>query len=467
MLDSSAQGAAASYPALDVKKTAPWIIFIIFFGVLNETVFNVSMPSIAEQYSLTPSAASWVSTAFIIFFAIGSVIYGKLSDLFSLKKLIVIGIVIYNIASVLGFVCQFSYALVIVFRALQGAGASAIPALIMVVVARYFSMEDRGKVFGILNSTVAFAVGIGPVIGGFVSSSLHWSYLFIIPLFTLISLPFFSRVLPDEGTKPGSIDIPGAVLIASGVAALILYTTESHWYWLAMGAVLIGWFAVHIHRVRAPFIEPSLLRNRLFRSGLIVAFIIFCTVMGLMYAIPFMLDELKGMNASQVGWVLFPGAISAVVVGPIGGGLADKRGNTFVVMAGALMLVSSFLLLSTLLEFSAWLLSAALVLMYIGLSFIQTAVANSVSRTLTMEETGIGMGLFNLVSFISGAVGMALVGRVLSEQLLQFKANPFVLEAASWNYSNLMLASAAAVIIGALLYYRSYGREAKAQSQAA
>ncbi|MGG2198314.1 MULTISPECIES: MFS transporter [Paenibacillus] len=466
MLDSSAQSAGdkAVYPALDVRRTAPWIMFIIFFAVLNETVFNVSMPSIAEQYGLTPSGVSWVSTTFIIFFAIGSVIYGKLSDIFSLKKLIVIGIVIYNVGSLLGYVCQFSYPLVVLFRAVQGAGASAIPALIMVLIARYFSMEDRGKVFGILNSTVAFAVGIGPVIGGFVSSSLHWSYLFLIPVFTLISLPFFNRALPSQGAKPGKVDVAGAVLIALGVAALILFSTESHWYWLLACVGLLGWFTLHIRRTKEPFIEPSLFKNVLFRNGLIVAFIIFCTVMGIMYAVPFMLDSVKGLSANQVGWVLFPGAISAVLFGPIGGSLADKRGNPFVVSIGILLLIASLVLISSFVGFNAWLISGAMVLTYIGLSFIQTAIANSVSRTLTMEETGVGMGLFNLVGFISGAVGMALVGRVLAENMFQFKLNPFVWESKAWMYSNLMLLSALVIVLGALLYYRSYGRAAKVGS---
>lgn len=147
---TAAQAAEAS--ALDLKKTVPWIIYVIFFGVLNETVFNVSTPSIAAQFHLQPSGVSWVVTSFNIFFGIGAVIYGRLSDLYSLKKLIVIGMLIYNAGSVIGFIFQSSYAVVIVARIIQGAGASAIPALVMVIVARYFSPSDRGKVFGILTS---------------------------------------------------------------------------------------------------------------------------------------------------------------------------------------------------------------------------------------------------------------------------------------------------------------------------
>jgi MFS transporter, DHA2 family, metal-tetracycline-proton antiporter len=106
-----------------------WLSFLIFFAVLNETVFNVSIPKIAEQFELNAAAVSWVMTTFMVFFGIGSVIYGRLADLYSLRRLIEFGTVLYCVASVFGFIVQDSYALVIVARALQAMGASAIPAL--------------------------------------------------------------------------------------------------------------------------------------------------------------------------------------------------------------------------------------------------------------------------------------------------------------------------------------------------
>jgi DHA2 family metal-tetracycline-proton antiporter-like MFS transporter len=197
-MDNTALEIAPQFKQREAKRILPWIVFVVFFGVLNETVFNVSIPAIARQYGLSPSGVSWVMTTFIVFFGIGSVIFGRLSDMFSLKRLIVIGICIYAGGSIAGFGLQSFYPGVIVSRAVQGAGASAIPALIMVVVARFFPASDRGKVFGTVTSVVAFAAGTGPVIGGFISGTLGWAYLFLIPLFTLISIPFFLRVLPQE-----------------------------------------------------------------------------------------------------------------------------------------------------------------------------------------------------------------------------------------------------------------------------
>lgn len=452
----------AQEQVIDAKKAVPWIIFLIFFAVLNETVFNVSTPEIAKQYGITPTGVSWVLTTFIIFFGIGSVIYGRLSDIFSLKKLIVAGVLIYSVGSALGFVLQAWYPAVIFARAVQGAGASAIPALVMVVVARYFSPSDRGKVFGLLTSTVSFAIAVGPVVGGFISATFHWTYLFIIPLFTLISIPFFNQILPAEKRKPGSVDILGAALVAFSVAGITVYLSFPHWYYLAASIALLIWFVAHIRKAKDPFIEPSLFRNKLLRGGLIVGFLIFCTVMGIMFVIPLMLAKVNDLSTSTIGLILFPGAMCSVIFGTIGGNLADKKGNNFVVFIGLGLLVISLASIAFMVGHSPWFISAALLPTYVGFSFVQTALANRVSLTLEVSETGVGMGLFNLVSFISGAVGTALVAKLLDGGMMEFYSNPVLNSLAAVPYSNLLIIFAAVVIISGLLYKQIFGKRAAA-----
>ncbi|MZQ84245.1 MFS transporter [Paenibacillus sp. 5J-6] len=461
---ASATDEVAQEKVIDTKKAVPWIIFLIFFAVLNETVFNVSTPEIAKQYGITPTGVSWVLTTFIIFFGIGSVIYGRLSDIFSLKKLIVAGILIYSVGSALGFVLQAWYPAVIFARAVQGAGASAIPALVMVVVARYFSPTDRGKVFGLLTSTVSFAIAVGPVVGGFVSSSLHWTYLFIIPLFTLISIPFFNKILPEEKRKAGSVDILGAALVAFSVAGIIVYLSFPHWYYLAASLALFIWFITHIRKANDPFIEPSLFRNKLLRGGLIVGFLVFCTVMGIMFVIPLMLAKVNDLNTSTIGLILFPGAMCAVIFGTIGGNLADKKGNNFVVFIGLGLLVISLVAIAFMVGHSPWFIAAALLPTYVGFSFVQTALANRVSLTLSVSETGVGMGLFNLITFISGAVGTALVAKLLDGGMMEFYKNPALNSLAAIPYSNLLIIFAAVVIISGMFYLRIFTKKASAQT---
>ena len=441
---------------MTLKKIIPWIIYLIFFAVLNETVFNVSTPIITEQFALSSSGVSWMMTIFLVFFGIGSVIYGRLADIFSLRRLIVIGIVIYNIGSVMGFILQSSYPLVILSRAIQGIGASAIPALIFVVVVRYFSESERGKVFGLITSTVSFGIGLGPVIGGFVSSSLHWSYLFLIPLLMLIAIPFLIKALPEENRKEGSVDIIGAIMVAFTVGFFVLYLNYGKWYYLCSFLIFIIAFIIRMRMVPEPFIEPSLFKNIKFRNGVIVGFSLFSIVIGILFLIPLMLHEIYNLNTSQIGMVLFPGAISSVIFGPLGGKLADRKGNSFVVFIGLILLIASMIMMAFLLSVSVIVIAVALLFTYVGFSLFQTAMINSVSQTLPENETGVGMGLFNLVATLAGAVGTAVAGKILDGKWLEFSLLPSVSLPKGVSYSNILLLFSIVVVLGGILYLRSF-----------
>ncbi len=344
-------------------------------------------------------------------------------------------------------------------RAIQGAGASALPALIMVVIARFFSPDVRGRVFGTITSVVAFAAGVGPVIGGFVAGTLGWPFLFAIPLLTLIAIPFFLRLLPNEVRREGGVDILGAFFVVVGITALIFFLSFSAWYYLAGSAAAIAVLVFHIRRIPDPFIKPSLFANVRFRAGMISGFLVFSASIGIIFIIPLMFTGLRGLSTREIGLLMFPGAISGVVFGRLGGSLADRRGNGTVMGIGLILLVASLLLISFLLGLSPWFVSGGLLLTYIGFTLIQTALVNSVSQTLEMQETGTGMGLFNLVTFISAAVGTALVARVLAGGWLDVQLNPFVTESKAFGYSNLMIAFAVIIAAGGVIYFARFKRQ--------
>jgi DHA2 family metal-tetracycline-proton antiporter-like MFS transporter len=444
----------------DIKKSVPWIYFVIFFAVLNESVFNVSTPSIAKQFELDASGVSWVVTIFFIVFGMGMVIFGKLSDMYSVKKLITIGIVLYCLGSTLGFVLQSWYPGVILSRAIQGAGGSAIPALVFVMVARFFTAEERGKLFGVITSVVSFAVGIGPVLGGYIAGSFHWAYLFLVPLPVLAAIPFFQKLLPKEQRRAGKLDIVGAVLLCIVVSMLILFTTEAHWLYLLVTIIALILFIIQIRRAKEPFVDPSLFANPLYRSGLIIGFLIFGTVMSVMFVIPLMLNKMYGLNTENIGLIMFPGAISAVIFGRVAGNMTVKRGSHFVVYLGLALIALSLLLQSSSIGLWVWYIGAALIMMYIGFSFMQTALTESVTQILPVHQIGVGMGLFNMISTISGAVVTALVAKAMEQELFAFPLHPLISDSHAYMYGNLILILCIVVVASALLYFSSFGKKA-------
>lgn len=395
-----------------------WLSFLIFFAVLNETVFNVSVPKIAEQFALSAASVSWVMTTFMVFFGIGSVIYGRLADLYSLRRLIEFGTWLYCAASVLGYVVRDSYPLVILARALQAMGASAIPALCFVCIARYIPIEGRGKVFGFITSVVSVSIGVGPVLGGFVSGQLHWSILFLMPLPTLVALPFLRHLLPVEARRPGSVDYIGAVLVAATVGLLVLYLNFMGPVWMWSLGLCATALALWLRYAKNPFIDPALFRNVRFRNGVFVGMTLFSVAFGVFFLVPLMLTRVHGLGTDQIGMLLFPGAISAVWFGPFAGALADRRGNAHVVGIGVLLLAGSTAGMALLLGFTFWVMLFAMLANYVGFTMFQTAMVNSVSQTLPAEQSGIGMGIFNLISIVAGALGTTLVGRILDGQWL-------------------------------------------------
>ena len=394
----------------------------------------------------------------MVFFGVGSVVFGKMSDIYNLKTLITMGLLIYCGGSLLGFLGHTNYFLVIAARIIQGIGGSSISALMMTIIARYIPPEHRGKAFGLLGSTVAFSEGIGPAVGGYIAGNYHWAALFLIPFLTLLALPFLHQILPDERPRKSKVDFPGAILLVVGISSLILYLTEHQWPLIAGSFLFLALFAQHIRHTDQPFIEPELFTKRDYMLGITSGFILIGTGMGLLFMVPLMLNAIHQLPADLIGWTLFPGSMSVIVLGGVGGSLADKRGNSLVFHAGLLFFMISATSLSLFADKSPWLISVALLPAFAGISFIKTAVSNSVTQTLDKQDVGIGMGMFGLVSFFSEAVGTALVGKVLADRMFDFSLSPIVTDPSAFPYSNLLLFLIGPILLGGALYRTAFQR---------
>lgn len=426
--------------------------------MLNETVFNVSLPDIATELGITPSAANWINTSFMLSFAVGTALYGQISDRTGTKKLLVIGLLVYGGGSLLGALLHVSYGFVLLARFVQGAGASAIPALIMVMVARYVEPSRQGRAFGMIGSTVAFGEAVGPVIGGAVSDFMHWSFLFVLPLLALLSLPFILRTLPEEPSREGRFDVVGASLLTAGIVAFTLFASLSHWLFLAASALIFGGFAWHIRRASSPFIEPALFGRKKYIAGVAAGAVLLGTVAGYISMVPYMMRDVHQMATSVIGsGVLFPGTVSVILFGIVGGTLVDKRGYRFVMLIGVGMIGASLLGAALFADRTPWLTSAALIVTFGGLSFVKTVVSASVAEALSPEEAGSGMGLLNLACFLAEGIGVAVVGGLLTRRL-DFPALPSVTDAAAMLYSNMMLLFMAVILIGGIVFAIVYGQ---------
>ncbi|MXQ54975.1 MFS transporter [Shimazuella alba] len=437
----------------DIKRIVPWILYVIFFSVLNETVFNVATPSISKQFHLQPSQVSWVVTIFILFFGIGSIMFGKLSDLFSLKHLMVIGIIIYVSSSVLGFLFRDHYVTIILFRAIQGLGASAIPAINNTIITRYFTVTGRKKMFGLVTSTFSFGVAIGPVLGGYITGYIDWAYLFLIPVFILAAIPFFLRILPKEERKEGEFDLFGAILVSVMITSLILFLTLMNLVYLACSLAAGIWFVIHLRVHPYPFIQVAILRKPLYRIGVIIGFLVFSAYMTMMFLLPLLLSQVSALRAETIGMLMFPGALCAALCGKLAGDSIVKKGARYVTIAGLGLIALGFLFIWLSIDQRIWWIVVAFMVLNIGNAFSQTSLTESVSSTLHENQIGIGMGVFNLGLFFAQALGTSVAAKLLDVSFLNFPFHPFVLKEQSFVYANVTLFLLMIILYSAFMYF--------------
>ncbi|WP_404328743.1 MFS transporter [Mesobacillus maritimus] len=427
---------------------------VLLFSVMNGTMFMIAVPDIARSFSLLPSQVSWVVTGYIIIYAIGALMYGKLADIYPLKTLLTIGLSLFATGSIVGFFAP-NYLFVILARLIQASGASSIVALVFIVPSRYFP-EERGRILGIVSSTMAFASGIGPVIGGFVAGALNWQFLFLISATVFITIPFFRIWMPREEKKEGKVDVLGAILIAFVAASLILSITTFNWWFILISGVFFSLFAWRTFKSDNPFIHPSLFRNVPFRTTIFSGFLAIITMFGLMFMLPLMLSEINGLTTLLIGLTLFPGAMAAAFMGKWAGILTDHRGSRQIVFLAFTLMITGFLLLSTFNGSPAWVIGIIVVISYIAFPFIQTATAEIISTVLPKNEIGVGMGIYNLFNFMAGAFGSAIIGRILDYESTVV-LNPF--SNAQGNaiiYSNVFLGLIFLTIMNGCYFYLAF-----------
>ncbi|CAG7646870.1 MFS transporter [Paenibacillus allorhizosphaerae] len=389
------------------------LCFVLFFSVMNATMFNVALPDIAAEFRLAPSAVSWTVTGYSVLYALGSLLFGKLADKYPLKQLITIGLLLFSGASAVGFFAD-SYALVLVCRLVQAAGASCVPALVMLIPVRFFPPEQRGRVMGVIASTIAFSSGLGPIVGGFIAGHFHWNGLFLISLLAPVALPFIRKSLPHEEVRTGEkVDLIGAGMLGASVASFMLSVTQFSLAWLAASAVLAACFFLRVRKAPHPFIRLSLFRIPGFVHGLIISFIALFSVFGIFLTTPMMLKAMHNLDAQAIGFVLFPAAMLAAVMGRLGGKLTDSRGSRFVLLLAFSLFIAGLVCLSSFTGLSPWIIAFCLPLINVSFTFAQAALAKIVSSTLPREQTGIGMGVYNLVNFLSGAISGAVLSKTV------------------------------------------------------
>lgn len=408
---------------LDYQQNNKWkILFVVvamtFMATLDSSIVNVTLPVMSKSLSVPLSSIIWVVASYIIIICSTILFFGRLGDMVGKTKIFQYGSVIFTLGSLLCGISN-SFVSLVIFRFIQGIGASAYMANNHGIITEIFPREERGKALGILITAVALGTMIGPPTGGIISSFLSWHYVFLInvPIGIIIFI-ISMKYLPKIKRPIQKLDVSGAVLQFLGFslffgAFILSPKTGFSNLWiivaLATSIVLIVAFIYIESRSNQPLLALKIFKNKLFSLNLICAFISFTCIAASTFLLPFYFQYTLKLSSSTTGFLLMVSPIVLAIFSPMSGTLSDKIGSEILCLIGLTLMSIAFFLLSLLTEYSAVLQAVIfMALMSLGQSIFQPANNSLVMSNCPPEQLGIAGSVNSLVRNLGIIVGISL-----------------------------------------------------------
>jgi MFS transporter, DHA2 family, metal-tetracycline-proton antiporter len=467
-------GAAGGGYKISTRLLLAVLTSAVFISVLNSSMVNVAIPLIREDFGASEAQVSWVITGYLLLYAVGIPLYGRASDIFSLRRAFVLGLAVFAAGSLVCILAP-SLPVLVLGRVVQAMGGAAIPALATASVAKVLPPGERGTALGLIVSSVGVGAAIGPVVGGALEQVAGWHSLFYAVLFLmLILIPSAAYALPHtESAGERGFDVPGGLLLGLAAGLFLFGITQgqvagfgsfSSWGSFLGSALAAAGFAWRITSSEHPFVSPELFRNRGYVAAVIVGFLSMLVNVSCLVSIPLLVSQVNGLSPGGTGLVLAPGAVALAIISPLAGRLSDRIGARTPVYAGLLVMLISVLFLSAFAAGASPVVVALGMLgVGVGFAFTNSPNVNAAAAALPEESTGVGLGIFNGLFFLGGGTGPAVVGAFLAarREAGAGAINPFYgLDAAPFSDAFLLLSVALLFALAASLGLRS-GKKAK------
>ncbi len=407
-----------SFPAANRQW---WIALNISIGIymstLDASIVNISLPTIVGSLNADLKVAAWVIMAYLIVITGCLLLVGRLADLFGQRRIYLLGFLTFTLGSVL---CGFSPTIyfLIASRMLQGLGASATMAIGPAIIATAFPEKDRGQALGLVGSVVSAGFLTGPLLGGFLVEHLGWRSIFFINLPIGIIGIFLSIKVLEKG-KPVAgvrVDLPGALLLFLSVASFLLFLNRlGHWEWIVLSVLCFILFVRTELRSPFPLVDLHLFRRRLFITSLGASLLSFWMSGAHTFIIPFFLQNILGFPPSRVGMLIFPVALTVMVMAPLGGRLSDRVGVRIPATIGLAILsltVFSFSFLKG--SASDYQILWRQVVMGIGIGLFNPANNSAIIGSLPREKVGFASSFLALARNLGIVIGVAFAEMVIA-----------------------------------------------------
>ncbi len=396
------------------------LVFGTFVTVLNQTVVAPALPSVMAEMSVDASTAQWLTTGFTLVNAIMIPITAFLTDRFTTKRLFLVSMVIFTAGSLLaGWGPNF--AVLLLGRLVQAAGAGILMPLVMTVLMWTFPVDKRGTAMGLFGIVIAFGPAIGPTVAGVIIDRYTWHDMFyIITVLSALVVLIGAFVLEKGGetNKDVSLDVPSVVLSSFGFGGLLYGLSTIGSYGLRVDAVagtLVGVVALVFFfrrqlKMEHPMLQVRVLQNRKFLIATIIGMLVQGALLAAGILVPIYLQSLMGYSATVSGLVLLPGAIIMGAMGPIAGRLFDKHGPRVLSIIGMGVLTLTtfcFAFLGT--ETGIITLTVLYTVRLFSLSLVNMPITTWGMNALDNELVNHGTSVNNTFRQVAGSLGTAII----------------------------------------------------------
>lgn len=413
-----------------MKKSQKILAFIsiaiaCFLTVLDSTIVNVSLPSMAAYFNTDTTGISWVSTAYLIAFSSLLINFSKIADIYGRKKLFLIGLVLFGVASVL---CGFADSLnmLIIFRILQGVGAAILTPLSIPLGIELFGKKAMGKLAVIVGMIISISAASGPVIGGVLNEYFNYRAIFYVNVpFVIIAFILGALYVNEcyDETIEKKIDFIGCILLAVGLGALTFSLVKGNDYgWnstkiivmFTVSAAAIIAFVIYEMKIKNPMIEFSLFKVKSFTASIILIAVFFFAYMPVSYLLNFYFENTLGYSVLKAGLMMGIPSVAALISAPLLPLIAKNISDRVVSFVSIVIVAAGNLMFAFMnKENHMTIIITAFILLGIGVR-ITTSLYQTAYEEISKDKNAMASGIQNSLRQLCACIAIALVSTLSS-----------------------------------------------------
>ncbi|HEV8102443.1 MAG TPA: MFS transporter [Gaiellaceae bacterium] len=416
-------------------ETNRWFVLVLvciaqFMVILDATIVNVALPSIQHGLHFTASSLQWIVNSYALVFGGFLLLGGRASDLLGRQRLFVAGLVVFTVASLINGLATSS-GMLVGGRALQGLGAALVsPAALSIVTTTFAEGAERTKALGIWSAIAAGGGAVGLVLGGLLTETLSWRWVFFINLpigiaAALLSLRYVANSRAEK--RPDTADVAGAVTVTSGLLVLVYAIVKAQDYgWTsaktlglgALAAVLLGSFVVIELRSKAPLIRLGIFRLRSLTASNVAMLLVASGLFSMFYFAGIYLQEVLNYGPLKAGLAFLPFTLGIIVGAVASQQLIQRIGIRAVVFVGLTLGAVGLLYFTQLSTTSTYLANVfpAIAVMSIGMGMTFVPLTLLATTKVDADDAGLASGLFNTSQQIGGALGLAVLSTLATSR---------------------------------------------------